>query len=84
MVYAEDDVDSPCVQHRMNRSDCIARQGNTRMFNFFTPQDQLDNSIKNLSYICVYTRMCIIFNNTIFFISIQNKKLDIYDKKSDI
>lgn len=33
MVYAEDDVDSPYVQHRMNRSDCIARQGNTRMFN---------------------------------------------------
>ncbi|KYN36748.1 hypothetical protein ALC56_08539 [Trachymyrmex septentrionalis] len=30
MVYAEDDVDSPCVQHRMNRSDCIARQGNTQ------------------------------------------------------
>lgn len=33
MVYAEDDVDSPYVQHRMNRSDCIARQGNTRIFN---------------------------------------------------
>lgn len=38
MVYAEDDVDSPCVQHRMNRSDYIARQGNTRLI---TPQDQL-------------------------------------------
>lgn len=56
MVYAEDDVDSPCVQHRMNRSDCIARQGNTRLI---TPQDQLDRENvyrNNILYvnICMY------------------------------
>jgi len=31
MVYAEDDVDSPCVQHRMNR--LYRKTRNTRMFN---------------------------------------------------
>lgn len=55
MVYAEDDVDSPYVQHRMNRSDCIARQGNTRMFNNTARSVRYSKYIERIiSYVRIY------------------------------
>lgn len=54
-MYAEDDVDSPYVQHRMNRSDCIARQGNTRMFNNTARSVRYSKYIERvILYVCIY------------------------------
>lgn len=59
MVYAEDDVDSPYVQHRMNRSDCIARQGNTRMFNNTARSVRYSRYIEEKNSSCTQVHACI-------------------------